>query len=763
MATLFRDLAGGYLVPYLTGKTNEQWQSSNTPNTNVQLTNSPTVSGPTSVLVSPGLINTTNLITNGSFESGSGFPAAWNMVTTDTNGGTAGLSSGGLVSGSGFSGSHCLQFAANASTANYGVTTQLGNLPAGTYTLQVALRNGPHPSPSPIWQIGIGDPYTAGQVGLASVTLSSVYQIFTVTVTTTAPAFLFAWVRYPGTFSSTFNDAAFMDIAMAYAGNYNQIIPYVDGHEHGLMCTTTTDGASTPHQSVFVSGTNTIDVRAQLTGNWASGSGFGIVSKQTTGGAQPRWYVGVSSGFLNAQWISGSSQSGTSTAAVSFATGSTRWLRALMAPGAGTINFYTSQDGNNWTALGTQITGLTTTALSTSGTEPPLLVNANTGGLASSEVEQVQVFIAGSKVIDVNWNQVPVGNGPWTSSTGEVWTRINNGTVDHGGSGSAYINNVAYSPTRLNFTPYDGVGFFMYCPTNQFLDHVRVRFYTEDPTTTYPSYFETDVQLIGGNTNTGTQTLYGTGLYGSAIYSVVSNTVVNWTEFIVPKQNFISVGTPTWAKITRTEVTPFTLAGGLAAVYIDAISGWVNPAPEDSSANRIMNRLPNFYWDTDYYRQLCQELGYEIDCLKATARYGLDQRFVDFAEWGLRLWESQYNLPVEPVASFGKRRALVKMLFAQPGSKADFIQYLSAIADGGVQIQELYANYSVLVSASVNQTSTRNQLVLALSRTIPAHLQVSVTYNAFVAGVGVAGSGLGPAYFAATGESASFVDTATKS
>jgi hypothetical protein len=309
----------------------------------------------------------------------------------------------------------------------------------------------------------------------------------------------------------------------------------------------------------------------------------------------------------------------------------------------------------------------------------------------------------------------------------------------------------AWADTELNLSGYDGVALFTYAPAATFLGTARVRLYT-----TYPdSYYEAS-WTPHATSGAPSGALYGSALYGVSRYSTDPGApqVTTWERRLWRWAELSRVGTPSPALIRRVEVQVTALTGGQTDLYVDAFSGWVEAAPEEASANREMSFLPEYHWDQRLDQLVLQATGYQIDGVRATARYGLDQRLLTLAEWGLRLHELERGLAPEPPAmSEARRRAHLLTMTRQPTTTAEIAAAASAVADGAVTLTEVFSQYRVDAQVAISDlTATRDRVLVALRRMIPAHLQVVVSYQAFVAGLGRAGGALGAVPIAPAGE-----------
>lgn len=336
--------------------------------------------------------------------------------------------------------------------------------------------------------------------------------------------------------------------------------------------------------------------------------------------------------------------------------------------------------------------------------------------------------------------------------------------------GNYFTKNIARSDQQLDLTEFDGVGIFLYSPSVTYLDTIKLRFLTQfkmdsNGDTDYTNldgsaWFEYTIPALSGDSVIA----YGGGVYGVVRYAASSLGLVKWVELIIPKSAFTvkgNSGGATWGKILRIEVEPQNISGGPLTLYADEISGWVQAAPEAASANRMISQLPPFMWDTDPSRQFFQIVGWEMDQLMGTANRGLDQRLVSRSDWGLDLHEEERGIPIGQPGSVVKRRQMALIPRVQMASKTEFEQELALLADAGVKITEYPAEYRVEVVAAINSQTDRNRLLLALNKTIPAHLGVSLTYDVFLAGQ-IVGSPLGPTVKTGTNESAALTDTGSQ-
>lgn len=338
-------------------------------------------------------------------------------------------------------------------------------------------------------------------------------------------------------------------------------------------------------------------------------------------------------------------------------------------------------------------------------------------------------------------------------------------------TGSYFTKNTARSDQQLDLTEFDGVGIFLYSPSVTYLDTIKLRFLTQfnkdaNGDTDYTNldgtaWFEYTIPALSGDSIIA----YGGGVYGVVRYAASTQGLVNWTQLIIPKSAFTTMGLSggaSWGKIMRIEIVPQNISGGPLTVYVDEISGWIQAAPEEACSNRMISMLPPFMWDTDPARQFFQIVGWEMDRVMGTVNRGLDQRFITKADWGLDLHELDRGVPVGMPGSVFRRQELLRHLHSQMATVEEFEHHLGEhLSSAGCQVTEYPAEYRVEIAVGISNLTDRNRLLILVNRIIPAHLQVSITYDAFLAGQ-IAGSPLGPTVKTGTNESAILTDTGSQ-
>jgi hypothetical protein len=182
------------------------------------------------------------------------------------------------------------------------------------------------------------------------------------------------------------------------------------------------------------------DIKVQISTKTLSGSETGLFTKYDginnkaqymlvlRGDGALRTYIS-SNGTSNSSFIS--------TAAI--ANNWDGWVRVTRDSTVGTITYYTSLDGSNWTQLGAT-TNLFTGNLYNGNTD--VEVGAYNAGVSGSNVSisvlraTISNSIGGAPVVDFNPNtyNASTSQTAWTSATGEIWT-ISTGTATTGYKG----------------------------------------------------------------------------------------------------------------------------------------------------------------------------------------------------------------------------------------------------------------------------------------------------------------------------------------
>lgn len=194
---------------------------------------------------------------------------------------------------------------------------------------------------------------------------------------------------------------------------------------------------NTPHTAAMNPGTSTIDMRVRASlSNWAIGGNqalMGCWGSYPTN-AQYLLYMGAS-GNINIAWVdnAASGQFPAATVNLGLPANSIKWIRGLITVTSGTCDFYTSDDGANWTPSGTQITALSANPVQVPASPPTLRVAEDDLGASQflGAVWRSTLIIGGVTVADVDFEQQPVNlaNTTLLGVTGETWTIANSAVI----------------------------------------------------------------------------------------------------------------------------------------------------------------------------------------------------------------------------------------------------------------------------------------------------------------------------------------------
>ncbi|MCZ4602915.1 hypothetical protein O3S80_03840 [Streptomyces sp. Lzd4kr] len=158
-----------------------------------------------------------------------------------------------------------------------------------------------------------------------------------------------------------------------------------DGEDFLFLSGSNGDYASTP-DAASLDITGDLDIRARVAlDDWTPAAESTLIAKYTATGNQRSYALAVTSGGnLILRWSEDGTveKTETSSAAVSASNGATTWVRATLDVDNGAsdaaVNFYTSDDGVTWTALGAeQLVGATTSIFASTAV---LEVGSQTGG-----------------------------------------------------------------------------------------------------------------------------------------------------------------------------------------------------------------------------------------------------------------------------------------------------------------------------------------------------------------------------------------------
>ncbi|MET8475432.1 hypothetical protein ABZY90_19550 [Streptomyces sp. NPDC006422] len=210
-----------------------------------------------------------------------------------------------------------------------------------------------------------------------------------------------------------------------------------DGEDFLLLSGTSGDYASTP-DAAALDITGDLDIRARVALNdWTPAAESTLIAKYTATGNQRSYALAVTTaGALILRWSEDGTAEKTETSSANLsalAAGATTWVRATLDVDNGAsdaaVNFYTSDDGSTWTALGAeQLVGATTSIFASTAV---LEIGSQSGGTVNRAAGkffrgQVLSGIAGSSVA------APVAvaaSGTVTDATPRTWTVQGNAYV----------------------------------------------------------------------------------------------------------------------------------------------------------------------------------------------------------------------------------------------------------------------------------------------------------------------------------------------
>jgi hypothetical protein len=230
--------------------------------------------------------------------------------------------------------------------------------------------------------------------------------------------------------------------------------------------------ASTP-DSAALDITGDIDLRVKVAmDDWTPSAGQYIINKYTTGSNVSYAFNILTDGRLNFFWSPLGTSAGiistSSSVTTGIADGTTKWVRATLDVdnGAGTpqyeVKFWLSDDGTNWTQLGTTVTGATGVTSLHSGTAPLEIgsVLNGTSNPARGKFFRAQVLngIGGTTVFDANFETGITSNLPTTfteSSANAATVTINYSGTGYRSAGviaSTYVYPGATNTFKLSAT-----------------------------------------------------------------------------------------------------------------------------------------------------------------------------------------------------------------------------------------------------------------------------------------------------------------------
>jgi hypothetical protein len=206
---------------------------------------------------------------------------------------------------------------------------------------------------------------------------------------------------------------------------------------------------STPNSSALDI-TGDIDIRVQVAlDNW-SASGYQQLTMMDPGSGDNRaWQFDYLNGGLTFYYFDGGDNAGseevTSTTTLGFTPGSTNWVRVTRVASTGVVAFYISQDGINWTQLGSS--GTTTSGPLFASTAP---LTIGTGWIPmTGDVYSAQVLsgINGTTVASPNF--ATASGTSFSDAGGNTWSI---------GASASLQGGPALSPSTTYYYEVQAVG-----------------------------------------------------------------------------------------------------------------------------------------------------------------------------------------------------------------------------------------------------------------------------------------------------------------
>jgi hypothetical protein len=229
-----------------------------------------------------------------------------------------------------------------------------------------------------------------------------------------------------------------------------------DGEDFLFLSGTSGDYASTPDAAALdIVGDLDLRVRVALD-DWTPAAESTLIAKYVATGNQRSYALAVTAtGALIFRWSENGTaeKTKTSSAVNTFVNGSTHWVRATLDVDLGgtdaAVNFYTSEDGVTWTALGVQqLNGATTSVFASTAV---LEIGSQTAGTVNRTAGK---FFRGSVLSGIGGSSVaaPIASASGnavTDATPRTWTKQGNAYISshtvHGGQ--AYLQVFSFAGT----------------------------------------------------------------------------------------------------------------------------------------------------------------------------------------------------------------------------------------------------------------------------------------------------------------------------
>jgi hypothetical protein len=246
--------------------------------------------------------------------------------------------------------------------------------------------------------------------------------------------------------------------------------------------------------------------------DWTSAASPSVAAVYNGAGDNRCWFFGINSSgapffFFSSDGTSGTTQTVTASAAVSFTDLSVGYIAATVNLAAGTVDFEQSSDGNTWSALGTQRTF--TPLVLYAATTAVLEIGSNAAGSATNFaglVYAVRIYQTG--VLTKNFN--PSGSAKLAATfvaptTGETWTINTSGDLGARICGARDLYQATTTKMALLSTGADGRTLATFDGANDYMK--AAPFSLSQPETVYfvgsqVTWTNTDYIFDGGGVDT---------------------------------------------------------------------------------------------------------------------------------------------------------------------------------------------------------------------------------------------------------------------
>lgn len=145
---------------------------------------------------------------------------------------------------------------------------------------------------------------------------------------------------------------------------------------------------------------------------------------------------------------------------------------------------------------------------------------------------------------------------------------------------------------------------------------------------------------------------------------------------------------------------------------------------------KLLDYLPEYLKEIKEIKAILDTEDVEIEELKTAIQDVLDQKFIDTATWGLKLWERELGLPINPNLIYSERRSKIKSKIRGIG-KVDS-NLIKEVADswtnGNVDVTfdgSINIKFNSVFGIPSNIEDTKN----AINEIVPAHLAIIYDFS----------------------------------